>query len=72
MPIGECFQLTMSYEKSCAIQVMAESSGDELHTPTEEACQRTSRISNRNRPAGTDAWTAYRRIVDHHYPSYKN
>jgi ribulose-5-phosphate 4-epimerase/fuculose-1-phosphate aldolase len=71
--VAEAFNLTMSYERSCAVQLAAQSSGDELVLPPDDVCEKAANHRDaRNVPIGDIAWKAYRRIADLHYPSYKN
>ncbi len=71
--IAEAFTLTLAYERSCEIQISAQSSGAQIVAPPQEVCERTSNHRDaRNTPVGGEAWNAYRRIVDFHYPSYAN
>jgi ribulose-5-phosphate 4-epimerase/fuculose-1-phosphate aldolase len=71
--VAEAFSLTMNFERSCQIQIAAESTGEELVHPSEDICRKTleqTRMSNK--PTGDRAWAAYRRIVEFYYPSYVN
>jgi ribulose-5-phosphate 4-epimerase/fuculose-1-phosphate aldolase len=71
--VAEAFNLTMSYERSCEIQLAAQSSNDELVLPPQDVCQKAANHHDaRNVPIGDAAWKAYRRIADFRYPSYKN
>lgn len=71
--IAEAFQLTLSFERSCEIQVAAQSSGEELVVPSKEVSEKTANHRDmRNRPIGAAQWKAYRRIADAYYPSYVN
>jgi ribulose-5-phosphate 4-epimerase/fuculose-1-phosphate aldolase len=71
--VAEAFNLTMSFERSCQIQIAAESTGEELVHPSDEICRSTLvQTRQTNRPTGDRAWAAYRRIADFHYPSYIN
>lgn len=71
--VGEAFNLTMSFEHSCQIQLAAESTREELVHPSEEVCRSTfEQTRNSNRPTGERAWAAYQRVADCYYPSYVN
>jgi ribulose-5-phosphate 4-epimerase/fuculose-1-phosphate aldolase len=69
--VAEAFNFTVSFEKSCAIQIAAQASGEELTIPSDEICEKTANHRGRmNRPQGADQWESYIRIADACYPSY--
>jgi ribulose-5-phosphate 4-epimerase/fuculose-1-phosphate aldolase len=71
--VAEAFNLTMSYERSCEVQIAAQSSGNELVFPSQEVSEKAANHRDaRNVPIGDTAWKAYRRIADAYYPSYVN
>lgn len=71
--IAEAFFLTLNFEKSCEVQLAAQSSGVDCVLPAEEVVASTANHRGRlNRPMGGDAWDCYRRIADAYYPSYAN
>ncbi len=71
--IGETFIMNKSVEKSCNVQVTAQSSGVKLVQPPDEIYVKTA---NRNRtangPRSGRTWAAFRRMADKLYLSHKN
>lgn len=71
--IPEAFQLTLSFERSCEIQIAAQSSGGELVQPSREVSEKAANHRDaRNKPIGDAPWKIYRRLADTYYPSYVN
>jgi ribulose-5-phosphate 4-epimerase/fuculose-1-phosphate aldolase len=72
--VADAFTYAVNFERSCQIQMMAESTGAEVIIPPPEMCEQTRQqtLPRDNRPAGEKAWRAYRRIADAYYPSYLN
>ena len=71
--IAEAFTWTVNFERSCEIQVAAESAGRDIIIPSPEMCEQTREQTRAgNQPTGDKAWNAYRRIADAYYPSYLN
>jgi ribulose-5-phosphate 4-epimerase/fuculose-1-phosphate aldolase len=80
--IAEAFSMMSHLEKAMQAQLDALASGQELTTPSEEACLSTSRMGFTNEavtqykegssPLGRLEWPALLRMLDRADPSYKN
>jgi ribulose-5-phosphate 4-epimerase/fuculose-1-phosphate aldolase len=60
--------------EACETQLMLQSSGQELHLPSPDLCEKTAALleSFTEKGTGEDEWNAYLRIADRLDPSFRN
>jgi ribulose-5-phosphate 4-epimerase/fuculose-1-phosphate aldolase len=70
--VGEAFGVMYSLEKACLAQLLAQSSGAKLITPSAALCESTAggRDARSNRPNDRQ-WQAWMRLADRLDPSYR-
>lgn len=69
--IPEAFILMFYLEKSCEIQILAQSSGSKLIIPSESVCERSADQQDLE-DLGQLEWPALIRLLDRDDPSYRN
>jgi ribulose-5-phosphate 4-epimerase/fuculose-1-phosphate aldolase len=71
--VADAFTWTLNFERACAIQIATESTRSEvIEAPLEISESTRERAPLGIRTPGDFAWTAYRRIADAYFPTYKN
>jgi ribulose-5-phosphate 4-epimerase/fuculose-1-phosphate aldolase len=69
--IPEAFVLLYYLERSCEVQILAQSAGSELVLPSEEVCEHSAKQQELE-DYGQLEWQALIRMLDQEDPSYRN
>ncbi len=70
--VAEAFYWMFYLERSCQLQVMAQSTGAKLSLPPEHVLARTTAQFNEDATKGWLPWQALRRKLDREQPDYRN
>lgn len=69
--IAEAFYLMFYLERSCEVQILAQSSGSQLVTPSKAVCEHSA-AQQQGEDVGQLLWQALLRMLDRKDPSYRD